>query len=114
MKKQKNKGFRIVVIKTHNDKNGGHPHVIMGNIDDKHVSVGLTTKSKKGKRGSPNYKMERSPFPDSKNSYMRRQGTVAPKKEYSGERQGVFSEKDYEQAKIYGKRAEEKYLNKKK
>ena len=45
---------------------------------------------------------------------MRRQGTVAPKKEYSGERQGVFSEKDYEQAKIYGKRAEEKYLNKKK
>lgn len=38
-----------VTIKTHKDKNGGHPHIIVDNIDDKHVSVGLST-SKTRKR----------------------------------------------------------------
>ena len=30
-----------VTVKTHHDKKGGHPHVIMGNIDDKHTEKSL-------------------------------------------------------------------------
>lgn len=102
-----------VTIKTHHDKNGGHPHIILDNIADKHVSVGLSTHAKKGKN-SPNYAMERSPFNDGKTSFMRRQGTVAPKVEYSNKREGSLTPKDYKQAKLYGERAKQKYLNKKK
>lgn len=103
-----------VTIKTHNDKNGGHPHIIVDNIDDKHVSVGLSTKPKKGKKGGTNYALEKSPFNDNKKSFMRRQGTVAPKTEYFGKRKGALTKKDYSQAKIYGERAKQKYINKKK
>ncbi len=102
-----------VQIKTHNDKKGGHPHIIMGDIDDKHVSVGLSTKPTKGK-GSKNYRLEKDPLNDGKQSYMRRQGTVAPKKEYSGKRRGDMTKKDYEQAKIYAERAKQKYRDGKK
>ena len=28
-----------VTIKTHHDKKGGHPHIIIEDIDDKHVSA---------------------------------------------------------------------------
>ena len=38
-----------VKIKNHTDKKGGHPHIILGDVDENHVSVGLTTKPKKGK-----------------------------------------------------------------
>lgn len=102
-----------VLIKRHNDRNQGHYHVILEDIDDKHVSVGLTTDSKKGKN-STNYKMEKSPFKDSATSYMRRQGTVANIKEYSGLYKGVFTKKDYERAKTYGNRAKQKYIENKK
>lgn len=102
-----------VTVKTHHDKKGGHPHVIMGNIDDKHVSVGLSTHPTKGK-GSKNYRLEKSPLNDEKKSYMRRQGTVAPKKDYSGKRDGTMTPKDFAQAVIYGERAKQKYLNEKK
>lgn len=112
--KQKAKNnFIPVRIKTHNDKNGGHPHVIMENLGDNHVSVGLSTKPTKGK-GSKNYRMEKSPFDDGKQSYMRRQGTVDPKNEYSGQRKGTLTPKDYAQAKVYGDRAKQKYLDGKK
>lgn len=114
MKKNKTKSQNIpVIIKKHNDKNGGHPHVIVEDIDNKHVSVGLSTRAKKGKN-HPNYPLERSPLNDGKNSYMRRQGTVAPKKEYSERRTGSMTPKDYEQAKIYAERAKQKYLDGKK
>lgn len=73
------KDYVEVTIKKHKDKNGGHYHIIVDNIDDKHVSVGLTTKTKKGKSGGNNYAMEKSPFNDGKKSLMRRQGTVANK-----------------------------------
>lgn len=76
-----NKNLIQVIIKTHNDTKGGHPHIIVDNVDNKHVSVGLSTKPKKGKN-SPNYKLEKSPLNDGKQSFMRRQGTVAPKGEY--------------------------------
>lgn len=45
--KSKNTKNVQVTIKNHKDKNGGHPHVIIDNIDNKHVSVGLTTTQKK-------------------------------------------------------------------
>lgn len=101
-----------VTIKTHKDKNGGHPHVIVDNVDDKHVSVGLSTSKTKGK-GSKNYRMEKSPLNDGKESYMRRQGTVAPKSEYYGTRKGSMTPKDFNQAQKYGSKAKEKYLEKK-
>lgn len=101
-----------VQIKRHGDKNGGHNHVIVGNVDDCHVSVGLTTKAKKGKN-SPNYKLEKSPLQDGKQSFMRRQGSVYPKKEYYDARSGEMTKKDYEKAKEYGERAKQKYMTEK-
>ena len=107
-------GLVPVMIKKHNDRNGGHPHIIMDNIENKHVSVGLSTKAKKGKRGGTNYALEKSPLDDGKTSYMRRQGTVAPKGEYQNKRKGTMTPKDYEQAKVYAERARQKYLDEKK
>lgn len=101
-----------VNIKTHRDKKGGHPHVILDNIDKNHVSVGLSTKPTKGK-GSKNYKLEVNPLGNGVNSYMRRQGTVAPVNDYFGNLKGVMTPKDYTQAKVYGERAKQKYIDKK-
>lgn len=101
-----------VTIKFKNDKNGGHNHVIVDNIDDNHVSVGLSTKPKKGKN-SMNYKLDISPFPDGKKSFLRRQGTVAPKQSYTTPRKGKMTEKDLERAKEYGEKAKKKYIEKK-
>ena len=106
-------GLVPVTIKKHNDRNGGHPHIIMDDIENKHVSVGLSTKPKKGKN-HPNYPLDKSPLDDGKHSYMRRQGIVAPKTEYEGPRKGSITSKDYEQAKVYAERAKQKYLNEKK
>ncbi len=113
---QDGKSLIPVRIKTHTDKNDGHPHVIMGNIDDKHVSVGLSTQKKKGKgkKSGTNYSLEKSPLDDGKNSFMRRQGTVAPKKEYKNPCDGTMTPKDYEQAKVYAERAKQKYRDGKK
>lgn len=105
--------IKPVKIKTHNDRKGGHPHLIMDNIDNNHVSIGLTTKHKKGKN-STNYKCDVNPLGGEGKSYMRRQGTVAPKNEYSGERTGKLSQKDFAQAKQYSDKAKQKYLDKKK
>lgn len=110
----RNNGYVPVTIKKHSDKNGGHPHIIVEDIEDKHVSVGLSTRKRKGKKGGMNYAMEKSPLDDGKNSYMRRQGTVAPKKEYSERRMGSMTPKDYKQAKIYAERAKQKYIAEKK
>lgn len=101
-----------VTIKFKNDKNGGHNHVIVDNIDDNHVSVGLSTKPKKGKN-SPNYTLDISPLLDGQTSYMRRQGTVAPKKSYGKPREGKMTEKNLERAKRYGEKAKKKYIEKK-
>lgn len=114
-KKKNNSGYVSVNIKTHKDKKGGHPHVIIDNVDRNHVSVGLSTKNKKGKgkNGGTNYALSKSPLNDGKTSYMRRQGTVAPFGEYEKPRKGTMTPKDYAQAKVYGERAKEKYLNSK-
>lgn len=102
-----------VQIKDHNDINGGHPHAIMDNIDNCHVSVGLSTKKTKGKKGGNNYPMQKSPLCDGKDSYMRRQAGVYPVREYNNPRNGAMTEKDYAQAKKYADKAKQKYIAKK-
>lgn len=110
---KKNDTYILITIKNHKDKHGGHPHVIIEDIDDKHVSVGFTTKPKKGKN-SPNYSLAISPLNDNKKSFMRRQGTVDSKKNYEKQRKGQMTPADYAKAKEYGDKAKRKYLNKRK
>lgn len=104
-----------VLIKSHKDRNGGHPHVIIENIDDCHVSVGLSTHQKKGanKKAGNNYRLKKSPLNDGKHSYMRRQGTVNPTEEYYNPRSGTMIEPDFQKAVEYGERAKQKYIEKK-
>lgn len=100
-----------VTIKNHKDKRGGHPHIIIENIEDKHVSVGLSTKPKKG-NNAPNYKLETSPLGDGKQSYARRQGIVDAQKNYEKPRKGKLTPKDYSRVKEYADKAKKKYLEK--
>lgn len=44
---------------------------------------------------------------------MRRQGTVAPVKEYERPCKGNMTSKDYAKAKEYGDKAKQKYIDKK-
>ncbi len=100
-----------ITIKDYRDKNGGHHHVIVDNIEDKHVSVGLTQDKYKGKNAT-NYKCQTSPLGDGKQSYMRRQAQVAPQKEYYNPRGGMMELGDYQRAQEYGDRAKKKHLEK--
>lgn len=109
---EKKRPLVSVQIKNHKDVKGGHPHVVLEDIDDKHVSVGLTTKPKKGKNAT-NYKLEVSPLGDGRQSYARRQGTVAPRKEYEKPRKGNLTTADYTRIKSYGEKAKQKYIEKK-
>ena len=104
-----------VLIKTHRDKMGGHPHVIIETIENKHVSVGLSTHKKPGcSSTSTNYFLEKNPLQDGKTSYMRRQGTVDYKRNYENPRRGIMTPNDYERAKTYGERVKLKHFNKQK
>ena len=98
-----------MLLKRHRDKQGNHHHVILEDIEDSHVSVGTTTKVKKGKN-STNYGCESDIVGTGKRSYLRRQGTVDKKENYYDAKTGLMTEKDFNQAKIYGERAKEKYL----
>lgn len=101
-----------VQIKDHMDKKGGHPHAIMDNIDNCHVSVGLTTKVKKG-HNSTNKRMGKSPLNDGKQSYMRRQACVYAVNEYANPRGGSMTQTDYDYAKCIAEKAKQKYIEKK-
>lgn len=101
-----------VNIKDHYDKKGGHPHVIIEDIENKHVSVGLTSDLKKGKNAT-NYTCHVNPLGGTDTSYMHRQGTVDLKTNYKNLREGNMEENDFKRAQVYGQRAKEKYLNKK-
>ena len=101
-----------VKIKDHYDKKGGHPHIIIEDIENKHVSVGLTTDPKKGKNAT-NYTCHVNPLGGTDTSYMHRQGTVDLKTNYKNLREGNMEENDCKRAQVYGQRAKEKYLNKK-
>ena len=106
--------LRPVTIKNHKDKKGKHPHAIMDEIDNKNVSVGLTTDNRKG-RNATNRKCEVDPLGTGKTSYMRRQATIASKREYDSEsvRLGKMSISDYNQAEVYAERAKQKYFREK-
>lgn len=109
--KKKRKTVEEVVpvrIKDHRDNKGGHPHIILGDIGDNHVSVGLSTKPRKGKN-HPNYPLKRSPLGDGKTSYMRKQGIVDKKSSYTKPRMGNMAKDDYGVARKYGERAVEKF-----
>lgn len=114
-KTAKNNGFVPITVKTHKDSKGGHPHGIIDDIDDKHVSVGFTHDryKGKGKKSGNNYALESNPLGGDKQSYMRRQAIVAPKNEYSNSRKGSLTQKDFEQALIYAERAKQKYIDSK-
>ncbi len=105
-----------VLIKKHNDKNGGHPHIIVDNVDNKHVSVGLTTQSHKGTgpNAGKNYSLGNNPIDENaEHTYMRRQATVDNKSNYYNPITGKMTEKDYKKAKENGEKAKKKYLEEK-
>lgn len=105
-----------VFIKDHKDNNNGHPHVIVDNVDDKHISVGLTTQKKKGqgRNAGTNYSLKNNPLnPEGEPTYMRRQATIDNKSNYDYPRTGKMEEEDYKKAKEYGEKAKQKYLDKK-
>ena len=108
-KSSKGVSFVSVLLKRHGDSQGNHNHVILEDIDDRHVSVGITSSPKKGKN-SPNYKCGNDIIGNGKQSYLRRQGIVDLQTNYSNPSQGRMTAKDYAQAKIYGQRAKQKYL----
>lgn len=102
-----------ITTKRLRDNNDSHHQIIMGTYKNRNVSVGLTTKQKKGKNSnSTNYKLERSPFEDNELSYMRRQGQVRLKRDYFDTKYGVMTQKDYKVAQVYANRAKEKYIKK--
>lgn len=101
-----------IKLKHFKDNKGGHPHVIVDNVGRKKVSVGITHDKLKGK-GATNYGLSLNPLGKKEKAYLKRQGTVADKSNYYRPQQGVMTAKDYAVAKKYGKRAKEKYINKK-
>ena len=104
-----------VPLKRHRDKNNGHYHIIVDSVEDQYVSVGTSSKATKGKHSkSPNYRCEADILGSGQPTYLRRQGTVDKKTNYFGSRQGPMTVKDYERVRIYGERAKQKYLAKKK
>ncbi len=100
-----------VRIKNYRDRNGGHPHVIVDDIDNNHVSVGFTHSPKKGK-GHPNYALAINPLGGPGKAYMRRQGTIAPHSAYYESRNGIMTKPDYTKAQEYAERAKQKYIEK--
>ena len=107
--------FVSVLLKKHRDYGETHSHVIMETFDDKHVSVGITKQSTKGKKSnSRNYTCETDILGTGIVSRLRRQGVVDDTNNYFHPSSSKMSEKDYRQAKIYADRAKAKYLKKQK
>lgn len=103
--------FVPVEIRTHNDARGGHPHIIVDAVDNKHVSVGLTHDKYKGK-GHKNIALQVNPLGKQETSYMHRQGTVDSKRNYSKRPQkGVLTKPDSVKASLIGAKAKQKYLS---
>ena len=115
--REKRKGPLLlsVPMKRHKDKNRGHWHVILETFSKHHVSVGTTSSAKKGKKAKgTNYRCEQDILGNGQPTYLRRQGTVDPVTEYYGNAVGRITPKDFKRAQIYGARAKEKFLKKKK
>ncbi len=112
MKKSKNT-LIPVKIKNHMDSKGGHPHIILGNIDKSHVSIGITH-TEKNKNKPKNHKLKSNPLGGKEDSYMKRSATIRPKREYFGSRKGQMDSDDYNKAKSIGDKKMKKYSENKK
>lgn len=82
-----------VSLKFHPDSNGGHHHIIVENLGDSHVSVGLTT-SKKFDKKHNNIPLEHSPLSNGKPSFILKKGTVDKKRNYNSPKQGQITQND--------------------
>lgn len=101
-----------VEIRTHKDAKGGHPHIMVDTVGDKNVSVGTTHDKYKGKKHA-NIPLEVNPLGENRQAYMRKQGTVDKKENYSSTKQkGKMTVTDNVKAKQIGERAKQKELNK--
>ena len=87
----------------------------MDSVDDKYISVGTSSKPKKGKNSnSPNYRCETDILGNGNPTYLRRQAVVDKKTNYVGSRMGIMTVKDHERARVYADKAKQKYFAKKK
>jgi len=109
----KQDGLVTVEIKIHSDAKGGHPHVMLGQLQEKNVSVGITHDKYKGKMHK-NIPLQHNPLGTGEQVYMRRQGTVDKQSNYHSEsKQGKLTQSDNAKAKQIGEKAKRKELNKK-
>ena len=102
-----------VKIKNHNDSKGGHPHIILDDIGNKHVSIGITH-TKKNKKKPNNHELKINPLGETRKSYMQRSATVKPKREYFRTRNGLMNPEDFNKAKLIGDKKKKNYLENKK
>ena len=86
-------GLITVDLKFHPDSNGGHHHIIVEDLGDNHVSVGLTTNPKYDTKHK-NVPLEHSPLSNQKQSYASRKGTVDKKNNYNSPKQGQITKTD--------------------
>lgn len=105
-----NEGLVTVEIRIHNDAKGGHPHIMVDTVDTNKVSVGTTHDKYKGK-GHKNIPLEQNPLGGKEKTYMRKQGTVDRKENYSETKKiGKMTVTDNLKAKEIGAKAKQKYL----
>ena len=113
--KDTERGANIKVkMKWHKDKQGGHHHIIGDSIDDKYVSVGLTSKSRPGKSKHKNTQLEARILDKETTSYLRREAQVIRKDLYTGNYVGYVTCNDKKQIDNQIEKAKEKYKNNKK
>lgn len=87
--------YKIVKIKFHKDKKGGHPHIVFKESNKKILSVGLTTSPKKN-----DIKLKKDPLDGNKQSYIKPNATVDFKYMYNKkDKVGNMHKKDYNKAK---------------
>lgn len=104
-------GLITVDLKFHPDSNGGHHHIIVEDLGDNHVSVGLTTSPKYDSKHK-NIKLEHSPISNHKQSYASRKGTVDKKKNYNSPKQGQITQTDKTKVKQIADKAKAKVIKK--
>lgn len=103
-----------IKVKKHYDRNKGHYHAILENIDDNHLSIGFTRDRFKGKN-HPNYPLKYDPLQKGQMVYMKRQATIDKVNSYGSKvYSAIMDPKDFEKAKEYGQRAKDNYYKKKK
>ena len=100
-----------VNLKFHPDSNGGHHHIIVENLGDKHVSVGVTRDNKYDKKHN-NVPLDHSPLSNGQKSYALRKGTVDEKKNYNSPKQGEITTEDAAKVKKIADKAKAKELKK--